>query len=155
MRERQPINSVICSPKHNLNGFLIIIGPFRTTIIWNLGKFCVRKINTYLLIQMKERLASAFQFLWPKKNPLSNLKWQIIHDLDWSAVSTKMYTPVIRTDILKLSSITRSFRIWSKGTEETNSHNDQKFQREQKKSSPIFKCKTIISVLFCHYIDVF
>ena len=26
-----------------------------------------------------------------------------------------------------------------------NAHNDQKFQREQKKSSPIFKCKTIIS----------
>ena len=36
-----------------------------------------------------------------------------------------------------------------------NAHNDQKFQREQKKSSPIFKCKTIISALFCHYIDVF
>ena len=35
------------------------------------------------------------------------------------------------------------------------SHNDQKFQREQKKSSPIFKCKTIIYALFCHYIDVF
>ena len=42
------------------------------------------------------------------------------------------------------------------GTEEpTKAHNDQKFQREQKKSSPIFKCKTIMSVLFCHYIDVF
>ena len=36
-----------------------------------------------------------------------------------------------------------------------NAHNDQKFQREQKKSSPIFKCKTIISALFSHYIDVF